>query len=79
MGKENIKSIKFTFWQKFKLMFRSCQLKKKKMESYEEIFLIGENKIKNELNMFTILQTISKIKATLSILVDNNDDTLYKI
>ena len=49
------------------------------MESYEEIFLIGENKIKNELNMFTILQTISKIKATLSILVDNNDDTLYKI
>ena len=49
------------------------------MESYEEIFLIGENKIKNELNMFTILQTISKIKATLSILVNNNHETFNKI
>ena len=49
------------------------------MDDYEKIFKKGEKMVMNELNMYTLLETFMKIKATLSILVDQNGTSLAQI
>ena len=36
------------------------------------IFYKGQNLVKNEINMFTLVETLMKIKASLTVLVGNN-------
>ena len=45
----------------------------------ERIFRQGEEMIKNEMNMYTLLETILKIKATLTVLVGNDESILKTI
>ena len=35
--------------------------------------------VKNEMNMFTILETMMKIKASLTVLVGDNHENIVKI
>ena len=59
-------------------MFRSCCPKKKK-KPFEQVFDQAEKQIKTDLNLFTIVQTIMKIKSTLTVLIANDEDKFYKI
>ena len=35
--------------------------------------------MENDLNLFNMMQTMSKIKATLTILIDKDEEKFYKI
>ena len=45
----------------------------------QKVYEAGENKLENECNMFTILETLMKIKASLIVLVGNNNQKQIKI
>ena len=76
-----MKSIRFKFWDKFILLFNFCVLKsrKKTFAEYENIYEKGSNMVKNDLNMYTLLETLMKIKATLSVLVGHDSQRLKNI
>ena len=66
-----IESIKYTFWKKFKLLFCSFKHKSNK-EAYQKIYEEAQQKVEQELNLLFIIQTLSKIKATLTVLVGDD-------
>ena len=84
-----MKPIHFSWQQKLILLFSSInpckwltkKLKRKdhKTELYKEIFELGSEKVKNDLNMYTMLETIMKLKAAVTVLVGNNNKQLKKI
>ena len=51
-----------------------CFKNKPKTQKYERLFAFGEEKVKKELNLFTMLESIMKIKASLAVLVDQHKD-----
>lgn len=51
---------------------------KEKTES-QKIYQVGQNMVKNEMNMFTLLETMMKIKASLTVLVGDSHDKIVKI
>ena len=69
-----MESIKFSFNEKIKLLF-GCHRKKEKAEIYYQIFKKGESLVKSKLNMYTILESLMKIKASLTVLVENQCDS----
>lgn len=46
---------------------------------FETVFKLGEDLIMNEMNIFTLLETILKIKATLTVLIGDDKQILKKI
>ena len=44
-----------------------------------EIYERGETMIKNDLNFFTMLETLNKIKASLAVIVQNDKNLIQKI
>jgi hypothetical protein len=49
-----------------------CDNEKTQAEhNLEKVFIKGEEKLEHEMNIFTILQTLAKLKAGLSILMEN--------
>ena len=79
----NMKQIQFNTWQKMMLLFSgpcSCLCKRLKRDrAYQDVFKLGSERVKNDLNMYTMLETIMKIKAAVTVLVGNNDAKLKKI
>ena len=63
--------IKFSVADKIKSLF-ICRKKSK-------IYSKGEELVQNEVNMFTIIELLMKIKATLTVLVKDNDDQVQQI
>ena len=61
---DDLKCIKFSFRDKF----YSCRRKSDK----QKIFKRGKEMVENEMNMFTMLQTMQKLKAAVTILVGPN-------
>ena len=49
------------------------------MSREEIIFEKGTDKLYNELNVMTILQTVQKMKSTLSVIVANDDHLISAI
>ena len=44
-----------------------------------KLYLNGEQKIKHDLNLFKMIQTIHKIKACLQFIIKNDKDALKEI
>ena len=69
-----MQSIKFSFKEKLSLLCRkfTCNWQYKGQEPivHQRLFLKGEQQVKNELNLYTILESIIKIKASLAVLVE---------
>ena len=53
---------------------KCCKNKKK-----ESIYEKGQKMVKNEINMFTIIETMMKIKASLTVLIGDDKDKLREI
>ena len=49
------------------------------MPMYEKVFSKGENLVKNQLNLYTVIETLMKIKASIAILVGEDEKLLSKI
>ena len=47
-------------------------LKRKGTQPYQDVFELGSEKVKNDLNMYTMLETIMKLKAAVTVLVGKN-------
>ena len=73
----SIKSIKFSFCDKFYLItgLKMPKIFKNKNKT-EQIYKVGEQMVQNEVNMFTILETLMKIKASLTVLVGDDEEKL---
>tara|TARA_B110000285_G_scaffold144120_1_gene161017 strand:+ start:193 stop:411 length:219 start_codon:yes stop_codon:yes gene_type:complete len=69
-------AIKTPFKQKMLFILESfipsCCLSHKNRSTTDVIFHKGETLVQNEINMFTLAETLMKIKATLTILVGDN-------
>lgn len=78
-----LKSIKFKFFQIVKVRIRkTCRcskIKEDKKTEEEVIYDKGTSKLKNELNILSILQTIQKMKATLSVIIKDDDKLIFDI
>ena len=78
---EQCRPIKLSFLDKLKIFCKynfpissKCSLLKFKNDA---LYDKGNDIVKNELNFFTLLETLNKIKASLSVLI-NNDENLIK-
>ena len=62
-------------WQIIKRTCKSRRIDRdfSQMTRDEIIFEKGTDKLYNELNILTILQTIQKMKSTLSIIINNDE------
>jgi hypothetical protein len=58
---------------KLQLLPHWCQNHKRKETQYYEK---GQQMVKNEINMFTIVETMMKIKASLIVLIGNDEKKL---
>jgi len=78
-----LNTIKFKCWDKFGGLiefnpFLCCR--KRKLSQGQMIYEEGLKKLENELNVLTILQTLQKVKASLSFLIhDEDSQTLNEI
>jgi hypothetical protein len=50
---------------------KSDNEKSQEEHNLEKVFIKGEEKLEHEMNIFTILQTLAKLKAGVSILMEN--------
>ena len=66
--------IKFSFWEKLTLLCSCFRRKNRKKKNYEKIFEKGEQMVKKELNLYTILESLMKMKASLTVLIGMQDD-----
>ena len=57
----------------------ACCQNKNKRSSLQVIFQKGETMVQNEINLFTLTETLMKIKASLTILVGENHNQLKQI
>ena len=68
--REELWPINFSSWDKIKIMFPSFFKKNYQVD----IFELGENLLMNECNMFTIIETLMKIKASLIVLIGEDHE-----
>ena len=73
--REELWPINFSSWDKIKIMFPSFFKKNYQVD----IFELGENLLMNECNMFTIIETLMKIKASLIVLIGEDHKKQMKI
>jgi hypothetical protein len=64
----SIQPIKYSFYGKMRLFLISLFPGKRKESIYEK----GQRMVKNEINMFTIIETLMKIKASLTVLIGDD-------
>lgn len=76
--KTKTEQIKFTWKDKlFGLKaYLCCRMKRSKSE---ELFQKGQERIYNEMNLFTICQTLQKLKASVSVIVAKDDQKFKQI
>ena len=78
-----MKTIRFNFKEKLILLFQKCCTSKRKINSktpvYQKIFFNGEKLVKNQLNLYTVIETLMKLKASISILVGEDEKIMSKI
>ena len=61
-------------------MFRNCfKRKTKNLKEYEIVFEKAHSQIQENLNMNTLLEVLMKIKASLTILVGDDEEMLEEI
>ena len=77
--REELWPIKFSFLDKVKTMLPDFMSKNNKNDYQQQLFHKGEKLLMNECNMFTIVESLMKIKASLIILIDNDHKKLMKI
>ena len=66
--REELWPIKFSCWDKIKIMFPDFFPNDYKIR----MFNLGENLLMNECNMFTIIETLMKIKASLVVMIGDD-------
>lgn len=59
--------------------FCSGPMKRNKLSDSQLVFKLGEERVQNNLNMFTIIKTIQKMKASISVLLKDDDLKLRDI
>lgn len=61
-------------------MFRNCFSRKNtKLKEYEIVFEKAQSQIQENLNMYTLMEVLMKIKASLTILVGDDEEVLEEI
>ena len=75
-----MRPIKLSLSDKFKILIKYNIPCFKRIEfTGREIYERGEIMVKNELNFFTLLETLMKIKASLAVIIQNDKDLIKKI
>ena len=73
-----ISCIHFTFMDNLRFIVLNLFKKDKKAPLNDLMYLKGMELVENDLNMFNLLQRFNKIKAAVSVLVDEDDSKLKK-
>ena len=81
------KPLKFDWWDKFSIYYRRfvlmcCRHYDKDYQYYSKgqlTYLRAYDHFRNELNLYQLLQTVHKLKASVQVLLDEDMDKLYQV
>ena len=75
-----MRPIKLSLYDKFKILIKYNIPCFRKIEFTDQLlYERGENMVKNELNFFTLIETLNKIKASLAVIIQNDKSLISKI